>query len=159
MGCTNFTFNDKNIVGLGSFKSYVGLWFYQGALLKDEANVLINAQENITKALRQWHFTSLETVNDKMILKYISEAIENQKQKKEIRPNRNKPLIIPVELTGAFQNNSQLENNFKNFAHGKQREFAKYISGAKRAETRQIRLQKIIPMIQQNVGLNDKYRK
>ena len=40
-----YTYEGKNVVGLGSFKSYVGLWFHQGALLKDEAKVLINAQE------------------------------------------------------------------------------------------------------------------
>ena len=51
-----YTLNNKNVVGLGSFKSYTGLWFYQGALLKDEAGILINATEGVTKALRQWRF-------------------------------------------------------------------------------------------------------
>lgn len=38
-----YTSNGKNIVGLGAFKSYTGLWFFQGALLKDEKKLLINA--------------------------------------------------------------------------------------------------------------------
>ena len=34
-GAPCYTLNGKNVVGLGAFKSYVGLWFFQGALLKD----------------------------------------------------------------------------------------------------------------------------
>ena len=105
-GAPVYTFNGKNIVGLGAFKSYVGLWFFQGALLKDDAKVLINAQENITKALRQWHFASAEEVDDKLILEYVNEAIENQKQNKTIKPTQKKPIIIPDELKNSFQNKS-----------------------------------------------------
>jgi len=30
-----YTHNGKNIVGLAGFKSYFGIWFYQGVFLKD----------------------------------------------------------------------------------------------------------------------------
>lgn len=158
-GAPVYTINGKNVVGIASFKSYVGLWFFHGALIKDTANVLINAQKDITKALRQWRFTSIEEINDKLILKYLDEAIQNQKQNKEVKPNRNKPLVIPNELREAFNSDLKLEADFNLFTKGKQREFADYISAAKRVETRKIRIQKIIPLIQQNIGLNDKYRK
>jgi uncharacterized protein YdeI (YjbR/CyaY-like superfamily) len=48
------------VVGIGSFKSYFGLWFHQGALLSDDENVLINAQEGKTKALRQWRHSGFQ---------------------------------------------------------------------------------------------------
>lgn len=35
-GAPAYIFKGKNVVGIGAFKSYVGLWFHQGALLKDE---------------------------------------------------------------------------------------------------------------------------
>ncbi len=57
-GSPCYTFRGKNIVGIGAFKSYCGLWFFQGALLADEAGVLMNAQEGVTKAMRQWRFQS-----------------------------------------------------------------------------------------------------
>ena len=44
-GVPCYTFHGKNLVGVGAFNSYFGLWFFQGALLSDEAGVLINAQE------------------------------------------------------------------------------------------------------------------
>ncbi|MBT6004128.1 MAG: hypothetical protein HOG79_00295, partial [Prolixibacteraceae bacterium] len=154
-----YTINGKNVVGVGSFKSYVALWFYQGALLQDNAKVLINAQENVTKALRQWRFYSLNEINDKLVLVYLNEAIENQKQNKEIKPDRRKPIEIPKELSETLNSVPELDNCFKKFPPGKQREFAEYISEAKRVETRLTRIKKITPLILQNIGLNDKYRK
>ncbi len=41
---------------------------------------------------------------------------------------------------------------------GLQREYADYIASAKRDETKQRRVEKILPMIAKGVGLNDKYR-
>jgi uncharacterized protein YdeI (YjbR/CyaY-like superfamily) len=158
-GAPCYTINGKNVVGLGSFKSYVGLWFFQGALLKDDAEVLINAQKDKTKALRQWRFESVEDLNQAQILKYLKEAINNQEQKKGIKPDRSKPLDIPLELKMALHDIPGLDASFKGFTKGKQREFAEYISEAKQEKTKQRRLQKIIPLVQQKIGLNDKYRK
>ena len=154
-----YTINDKNIVGMAAFKSYVGLWFYQGALLKDEAGVLIDASEGVTKALRQWRFSSVDEINDQLVLKYIKEAIQNQEQGKEIKPDRSKELIIPEELNKAFSDDKELEHCFNRFTLGKKREFVEYVSSAKQVETRKARIEKIIPLILENIGLNDKYRK
>ena len=47
---------------------------------------------------------------------------------------------------------------FEKLTKGRQREYAEYIGSAKRAETRQSRLEKCLPMIADGVGLNDRYR-
>jgi uncharacterized protein YdeI (YjbR/CyaY-like superfamily) len=154
-----YTIDDKNVVGIGSFKSYAGLWFYQGAFLRDEAGVLINATKGVTKALRQWRFASVDEIDDELILKYVKEAIQNQKEGKEMKPDRNKPIVIPDELNQALKEDSELENCFNRFTTGKQREFTEFISSAKLTETRMARVQKVIPLILENIGLNDRYRK
>jgi uncharacterized protein YdeI (YjbR/CyaY-like superfamily) len=158
-GIPVYTINNKNVIGIGAFKSYTGLWFYQGAILKDEAGVLINASEGITKALRQWRFSSVDEINDELVLRYVNEAIENQKQGKELMPDKERKLIIPVELQQALNDNKLLETAFQTFTPGCQREFAGYIAEAKRTETRERRVQKIIPLIFDKRGLNDKYKK
>ena len=158
-GAPVYTINDKNVVGIGSFKSYSGLWFYQGAFLRDEAGVLINATEGVTKALRQWRFTSVDEIDDQLVLKYVNEAIQNQKEGKEMKPDRNKPIVIPDELNQALKEDSELENCFNRFTIGKQREFTEFISSAKLSDTRMARVQKVIPLILENIGLNDKFRK
>ena len=86
-GIPVYKINDKNVLGIAAFKSYVGLWFYNGSFLKDEAGVLVNASEGVTKAMRQWRFTSLDEIDDKLVLKYLHEAIQNQKQGKELKRN------------------------------------------------------------------------
>jgi len=158
-GVPVYTINDKNVVGIAAFKLHVGLWFYNGSFLKDEAGILINASKGVTKALRQWRFTSVDEIDDTLVLKYLHEAIENQKQGKELKPERNKPVIIPDELTEVFNEDRELENCFNRFKPGKQREFTTYISEAKTVETKKKRIQKIIPLIFGNIGLNDKYKK
>lgn len=158
-GSPVYTINEKNVVGIGSFKTYAGLWFFQGALLKDEEKVLINAQTDVTKALRQWRFSTVDEIDDKLVLKYLNEAIQNQKLGKELKPDRNKTVVIPDELLEVFNDDKELEACFNRFTPGRQREFTDYISAAKQLQTRNARVQKIIPLILDNIGLNDKYRK
>lgn len=157
-GAPTYTHNGKNVVGIGSFKSYFGLWFFQGALLSDKKNVLINAQEGRTKALRQWRMTSSKDISPRTIKAYVKEAVSIADSGKEIKPNRTKPVVIPAELKKALAENKKAGTGFKKMTPGKQREYADYISAAKRPETKQKRLEKILPMLQNGIGLNDKYR-
>lgn len=160
-GSPVYTVDGKNIVGIGAFKSYLGIWFFQGALLQDKNNKLINAQEGITKALRQWRFSSEAEIkrDTKIITAYLAEAISNSKKGKEIKPDQTKPLIIPVELKNLFSKKPAIKKKFESFSLSHRREFVGYIAEAKRSETRQARLTKITKMIIEGVGLNDKYRK
>jgi uncharacterized protein YdeI (YjbR/CyaY-like superfamily) len=157
-GIPTYTINKKNVVSIAAFKNYVGLWFTNGSFLKDDYQQLINANEGKTKGMRQWRFTSVEEIDERLILEYSYEAIQNQKEGKEIKIQRNKPLIIPIELEIVLGENSKLKILFEGFTKSKQREFAEHISSAKRETTRLKRLEKIIPMILSGVGLNDKYR-
>ena len=153
-----YTLNNKNVVGLGAFKSYAGLWFYQGVILKDKKKVLINAQEEKTKAMRQWRFASEKEMDEKLILEYILEAIQNQKDGKEIKPEKNKPFTLPDEMAIYFSKNKNVKTAFEKFTPGKKREFAEYIVEAKREATKMNRLEKISKMILKGEGLNDKYK-
>ena len=158
-GAPTYVFNGKNVVGLAGFKNYFGLWFFQGALLKDKQKVFINAQEGKTKAMLQWRFNSLEEINADLIKEYVLEAIENVNAGKEIKPDRTKKeLIIPDEFQKELNSNSAFKKGFDGLTLSKQREYANYISEAKREATKLKRIEKIIPMIISGVGLHDKYK-
>ncbi|SFU73183.1 Uncharacterized conserved protein YdeI, YjbR/CyaY-like superfamily, DUF1801 family [Pustulibacterium marinum] len=157
-GASTYTLDNKNVVGIGAFKSYCGLWFFQGALLNDTANLLYNAQEGKTKALRQWRFESESEIDEKLILKYVQQAIDNQKKGLEIKANTNKTLVLGPELQALFKEDTTLEAAFYKLTPGKQREYADYITEAKRAATKLSRLEKISPMILEGKGLHDKYK-
>lgn len=157
-GAPCYTFDGKNLVGIGAFKSYVGLWFYQGALLADPEKVLINAQEGKTKAMRQWRFPTKKEIKSQLIKAYVLEAISLQKRGLEVKPARSKKLEIPPQLRTALAKNKRVNAGFEALTMGKQREYAEYIADAKREETKASRIAKIIPMIKEGKGLNDKYR-
>jgi uncharacterized protein YdeI (YjbR/CyaY-like superfamily) len=152
-----YVLDGKNVLGIGGFKSYFGIWFYNGVFLKDEKKVLVNAQEGVTKSLRQWRFNSIEEVNEKEVLTYILEAIENKKAGKVIKPTTKK-TIISFELQAELDSNVYLAEACSKFSQAKQREFHEYIEEAKRDATKLSRIEKIKSMILQNIGLNDKYK-
>jgi uncharacterized protein YdeI (YjbR/CyaY-like superfamily) len=156
-GAPVYMVEGKNAVGIGAFKAYVGLWFFQGALLADKQNKLINAQEGTTKAMRQWRFNSFEEINSSLIKDYVKEAINNQKAGKMIRPEK-KPLIIPDLLKEVLASNPELSEKFDTLSLSCKREYTEYIGEAKKEETRLRRLEKIVPMILDQKGLNDRYR-
>jgi uncharacterized protein YdeI (YjbR/CyaY-like superfamily) len=156
----SYGINGKNVIGMAAFKNHIAVWFYQGIFLKDPYKKLMNAQEEVTKANRQWRFQSLEEiqVNAVILKEYIEEAIENSKQGKEIKPTKHKEVVIPIELEEAFEKNHVLKEQFESLSKFKQREYAEHVGKAKQETTRKRRLQKIIPMIEMGLGLNDKYR-
>lgn len=152
-----YSFHNKNIVGLGAFNHYFGIWFFQGVFLKDESGALLNAQEGKTKAMRQWRFASDDEVDTDLVRLYVLEAINNQKAGLAVKPVK-KPLVIPDELNQALEKNVELKALFDQLSLSKKREFAGYILEAKRPETKLKRLNKIIPMILENISLYDQYR-
>jgi uncharacterized protein YdeI (YjbR/CyaY-like superfamily) len=152
-----YVYNKRNVIGIGGFKNYFAIWFLNGVFLKDEKKRLINAQEDKTKSMRQWRFTSKEEVNEKEVLEYILEAIENEKQGKVIKPSK-KEAIISELLQKEMDQNPVLAEAFQKFSPYKQYEFLEYIETAKQEKTKLSRIEKVIPMILNNLGLNDKYR-
>jgi len=156
-GAPIYMIDGKNVCGMASFKNHCAIWFHQGALMADKSKVLVNAQEGVTQAQRQWRFEDGDTVDAKLVLAYLNEAIENCKEGKEIKPQK-KPLIIPQELESAMTDNPNLREMFEKMTLTKKREHADSIGGAKQEKTRITRLEKSIPMILEGRGLHDKYR-
>ena len=157
-GSPCYTYRGKNVVGIGGFKTYFGLWFHQGALLEDKAGKLINAQERKTKALRQWRMTSRDDIDADLILRYVDEAIALVEGNKEIKAERNRALDLPEELASGLRRTRGATVAFRKLTPGRQREYANYVAEAKRVATRQSRTEKILPMIIAGKGLNDRYR-
>ena len=151
----------KNVVGIGGFKSYFGLWFYEGASMEDSQGVLISAQEGKTKDLRQWRMTSAKEIKVRTIKSYVKEAIELSKVAKKTRPRKknNAAVIVPPELQGALKANRKAATAFGKLSLSRQRGYAEYIADAKRAETKVKRLAKIMPLIEKGVAIEELYRR
>jgi len=131
-GMPTYTYDNKNLLGLGAFKNHVGLWFFQGALLNDRYNKFINAQEGKTKSMRQMRIEKLEDINEKIILEYIAQTIANQKKGLVIKVVRKtEKIIVPEELLTSFENNHTLEMSFNELTAGRKREYIEHITSVK----------------------------
>ena len=155
-GSPVYTLHGKNVVGIGAFKNHCALWFFQGAMLEKNTAMLTNAQEGKTKALRQIKFEKGEELPLKDLKKYVLEAIKNQKDGKEVKPETGKEVEIPNLLNTAFENDSDLKSAFFELSAGRQRDYCEYIDEAKQDTTKLNRLEKITPMIKSGLGLTDK---
>lgn len=158
-GAEVYTHKGKTVVSYGGFKNHFCLWFNNGVFLKDPYQVLMNANEEKTKALRQWRFTDASQIDEDKILEYVLEAIENEENGLSWKPQKSAPVEIPKMLASAFEQNDGLESAFLALTPFKQKEYIEHFTSSKRAETQVARLEKSIPMILDGKGLNDKYRK
>jgi len=158
-GIPTYVYEQKNLVGIGAFKHHVGLWFFQGALLKDKSRVLHNAQEGKTKAMRQIHFKKIDEIDEPTLTAYLQETIENQHKGLEVKISKPvKHIVIPSELNSFLSGDVSILNAFKKLTPGRQKEYIEYIDSAKREQTKSDRLKKITPLIKAGKGLNDKYK-
>lgn len=158
-GIPTYTYQNKNLVGIAAFKHHVGLWFFQGALLKDKYKVLHNAQEGKTKAMRQIHFKRMKDIDEPLLTAYLLETIKNQKDGlivERIKPDKN--VVLPIELSNFLNATPDVHDRFSELTPGRKREYANYILEAKREKTKMTRLEKIKPLILKGIGLNDKYK-
>ncbi|MBL7824779.1 MAG: YdeI/OmpD-associated family protein [Saprospiraceae bacterium] len=149
-GTPVYSLNGKNVVGITAFKSYVGLWFFQGIFLKDPFKYLVNAQEGVTKAQRQWRFQDLEQLklHKNHILDYIKEATWNANNELEMKPKKNlEPVVLSIEFETRLKENSEAFRNFYSLSKSHQRAYVSYINEAKRLKTKLIRIEKSLIML------------
>ncbi len=157
-GMNVFTCNNKNVLGCIALKHYFALWFYNGVYLSDNAQKLQLAKDEKAKAMRQWRFASIDEIDEKLILQYVFEAIENEKAGKTWKPNKNNSFEIPTELEQALAIDEVFDIAFKNLSVYKQKEYANHIQSAKQEKTKQQRIEKSKLLILSGLGLNDKYK-
>jgi uncharacterized protein YdeI (YjbR/CyaY-like superfamily) len=157
-GMDVYTFEGKNVVGVSGFKSYFGLWFYNGVFLSDPKGVLVSAQEGKTKAMRQWRFQSANEIDEAAILNYLKEAIQLEKKGKRRTPEKSVDPELPQVLASALEDDAVLRDSFNGLSPYKRKEYSEFIGSAKQEKTQIARLEKCRPLILDGIGLNDKYK-
>ena len=87
-GKPTYTMDGKNIVIIQGFKEYFGLGFFQGALLTDPKNVLVQLGQ--VQAGRVMKFTSAKEITAKAatIKAYVREAIAVEKAGLKMKAKR-----------------------------------------------------------------------
>lgn len=151
----------KNVFWIARFKNHFGIGFFNGVFLSDPKKVLINAQKDKTMAMRHWHFKSIDEIDEKGVLAYLVESLENQRKGIALAPKKKTPVkvVVPQLLKDALNNNNKIQNAFKKLSPYNRKEYSEYIADAKQEKTKLARLEKILPMIAEGKGLNDKYKR
>lgn len=146
---------DANIVILQEFVDHLGLMFFKGVLLVDPHGVL-QAQGPNSHGPKRIRFTSVTDVDDlaETIATYVREAITHEESGTEL-PDRPDEELAP-ELLERLATNDQLAEAFDALTPGRQREYNLHVSGAKRASTRESRIDKITPRILEGKGFRDR---
>ena len=150
-----YTVKGKNVVLMHGFKDYCALLFHKGALLKDDAGILVQQTENVQGA-RQIRFTGLKEIKKlaPVLKAYIHEAVAVEKAGLEVPMKATKEFDMPKEFAQALKE-PELKKAFQALTPGRQRGYLLYFSSAKQEKTRMARVEKNVDRILAGKGLED----
>ncbi len=151
-----YMFDGHNVLILGGFKHYVALTFFKGALLQDEAGLLVRQTENV-QAGRQLRFKSVEEIaaQEATIRSYLDEAIRIEEAGLEVPDEKRPEKPIPDELQARFDADPAFQRAFLALTPGRQRGYLYFFNGAKQSATRAARIEKSAPRIFEGLGFDE----
>jgi uncharacterized protein YdeI (YjbR/CyaY-like superfamily) len=155
-GKPTFTVDGKNVVIMQGFKDYFALGFFQGALLKDPKQVLVQLGQ--VHAGRVMKFTSAKEIAAQAatIRAYVREAIAVEKAGRRMQPRTTADYPVPEELTALFRSNARFKRAFAALTPGRQRGYLYHFAAAKQSATRVARIEKAMPAIFAGRGFQER---
>lgn len=150
-----FSYEGKNIAIFQEMNDFLSLMFFKGALLADPESVLVDQGPN-SRSARRIEFTSVDQVERlaEVVATYVAEAIGVEEAGLDVGPPP--ALVLVDELQDALDRDVALAAAFASLTPGRQREYNMHIGGAKQANTRVARVEKLAPKILAGKGLRDR---
>jgi uncharacterized protein YdeI (YjbR/CyaY-like superfamily) len=155
-GVPCYTYQDANLLMLGSFKEFCSISFFKGVLMSDPYGILTSPGEN-SQSVKMVKFTNLqEIVTLKPILKeYIYEAIEVENLGLKVETKKLFDLVFAEELIQVLSQDSVFKTAFEALTPGRQRAYNLFFTAAKQSATRLSRIEKYRQQILDGKGIND----
>lgn len=155
-GCPCYTFQNRNIVLLHTFKEYCAVLFFKGALLQDTGGILVQQTKNV-QAARQVRFTHVREIvaQESIIKSYLYEAMEVEKAGLQVPLKKTDAFQVPEELQNKMKEIPSLKKAFHALTPGRQRAYILYFSAPKQSKTRVARIEKCMQDILGGKGLRD----
>jgi len=137
---------------MAAFKEHASFGFWQGKVLfgKEDRGGM-------------GHFGRITSIKDlppdKKLIGYVKKAAElNEQGVKKMRPARGaQKLTVPADLKSALMRNAKARKTFENFSYSHKKEYAQWITEAKRKETRDRRLKSAIEWLSEGKPQNWRY--
>jgi uncharacterized protein YdeI (YjbR/CyaY-like superfamily) len=143
------------LCGIAAFKQYCVIGFWKDAILFDRKN------PNAKPCAIPDRITNVgELPSDKVMLAYIKEAARLNAQGVKVPKAKSKPkkdLVVPSDLVSALKKNKKAQSTFEQFSYSHKKEYAEWITQAKREETRTQRLATAVAWIAEGKARNWKY--
>ncbi|MFL5486406.1 MAG: YdeI/OmpD-associated family protein [Gemmatimonadaceae bacterium] len=144
------------LCGMAAFKQHCAFNLWKGSLIVGEAS---------REAMG--HFGRITQVSDlparKVMVGYITQAAKlneaGVKSPARSKPKKKEEIEVPVELMQALRKNKKAAAAFESFSPSHKREYAEWISEAKREETRKRRLSTALEWIADGKPRNWQYEK
>lgn len=124
-------------------KQHVNLPFFQGALLPDPYGLFTSSQD--AKAMRTIRFTDAAQVNEDQLVEYLKAAVQ-LKAGTAAKSTERSVIEIPEDLKRALAEAQQLDR-FEAMAYTHRKEYVRWVTEAKRTETRDSRILKTVERI------------
>jgi uncharacterized protein YdeI (YjbR/CyaY-like superfamily) len=144
------------ICGMAAFKQHCALIFWKRALIFGDD------QKKEGPMGQFGRITSLADLpGDKALAGYIRKAVElneaGVKNPMRAKAKTNKPVVVPDYFLAALKKNKKALTTFESYSPSHKREYVKWVTEAKREETRARRLEKTVQQLAQGKSLNWKY--
>jgi hypothetical protein len=144
------------VCGYAGFKEHVKVTFFNGSGMKDSKGLFNHCVDN--EFSRSIKYTNAKEIDEAAITAYVKESVALNKKgfKREVK---NKNVEVPADLQKALAKNKTAQKFFDGLTYGYRKEFVEWVTTAKREETRQQRIDKIVELCAEGRRLNDKYKK
>jgi uncharacterized protein YdeI (YjbR/CyaY-like superfamily) len=141
---------------MAAFKNHSAFGFWKGERI-------FGSRDSENEAMG--HFGRLESAADLpangLLIGFVRKGAELNrtgiKSAEKKRTTKKRKLVVPADLRAALQRNAKAKRAFENFSHTHKKEYADWISGAKRPQTRERRLKLAVQWIGQGKPQNWKY--
>lgn len=146
-----------NIVIMQPFKAHLSLMFFKGALLDDPEGILRSQGENTRSAMRI-EFTDPDQVSglESTVKAYVEEAIAVEEAGLAVPKKKVAEYEMPEELEERLREDDEYREAFEALTPGRQRSYLLHVSGAKRAETRERRVEECRTKVLEGKGFNER---
>jgi uncharacterized protein YdeI (YjbR/CyaY-like superfamily) len=144
------------LCGMASFKEHCAFHIWKGSLIVGDG-----AREAMGQFGRITRVSDLPS--KKAIAVYIRQAMklreDGVKNPARSKPRKKAKLVVPTELASALKKNKKAAAAFEGFPPSHKREYAEWISEAKRDETRKRRVDAAVEWMAEGKSRNWKYEK
>jgi uncharacterized protein YdeI (YjbR/CyaY-like superfamily) len=148
---------DGMVCGVGGFKKHAVIHFFNGAEMKDSRKLFNFGDGNDFS--RSIKFIDVNEVNEKYIAEYVKESVAINKAGFKRSKKDKTEAVAPDDLYKALKKKPVALKFFDSLANGYKNEFIELVETAKRQETRDQRIEKVVKLCADGVKLHDKYKK